>query len=141
MPIRALTKTELQAKCTAAQIATRDEVALAALVNVGRVSTIKASQLDIKQYLHQSGIWVILKKTQTDTAKAAATQAAATVLVEFLNSGITTFDTALAYFNTQLTALVTDGVIAQANKDALVALGTVSDPVTAADVALTLSGA
>ena len=138
MPIVALTKAEVVAKCTPAQIASGDQGAMAATINSGRTATRRVPVLDVKLYLHQNNLWLGIKNAQTDTAKLANTRIASSALVAFADSGITTMDVTMPIVSAQLNALVTDGVISQANKDAIVALGTVPDPVTALDVARAL---
>ena len=140
MPIVALTKAEVTAKCTAAQIAPKDQGAMAATINVGRTTTQKVPVLDVKAYLHQNNLWLAIMDAQTNVAKSANGQLAAKALVAFADSRVLMMDVTLPLVGAQLGALVTDAVLSQANKDAMMAMGTVPDPVTAFDVARALEG-
>ena len=141
MPIVALTKAEVTAKCTADQIASADQGAMAATINVGRTATQKVPVLDVKAYLHQNNLWLPIKQAQTDTGKSIYGRMASAALVEFAESGVLSMDVTLPIVGMQLGALVADGIILTANKDAIIAMGTVPDPVTAFDVARALEGA
>jgi hypothetical protein len=137
----ALTKAEVTAKCTAALVASRDELAMSKVINVGRTTTAKVPVLDVKAYLHQNNLWTPIRKAQNDATKSPAGQASAAALVDFASSGVLMMDVALPIVGAQLGYLVTDAVISQANKDAIIAMGTVPDPVTPFDVANVMQGA
>ena len=141
MPIVALTKAEVTAKCTPAQIASEDQGAMAGIVNVSRTAMQKVPVLDIKAYLHQNNLWLSIKKAQTDTTISIYGRMASSALVEFAESGVLSMDVTLPIVGMQLGALVADGIISQANANAIIAMGTVPDPVTAFDVAHALEGA
>ena len=141
MPIVALTQAEVLAKCTPAQIASEDQGAMAVTINVGRTATQKVPVLDVKAYLHQNNLWLSIKQAQTDTGKTIYGRMASAALVEFAESGVLSMDVTLPIVGMQLGALVADGIISQTNANAVIAMGTVSDPVTAFDVARALEGA
>lgn len=140
MSIMPLTMVEMTAKCTPELIATRDEAAIAAMVNVGRVKVAKVAVLDVKAYLHTNNLWLSILSAQTDQTKSAYGRMAASALIAFAESGVANMDVTLHAVDMQLGMLVADGVIAEADKNAIIALGTVDDFVSAYDVALTLSG-
>ena len=138
MPIVALTKAEVLAKCTEAQIASGDQGAMAATINIGRTAIQKVPVLEIKAYLHQNNLWLAIKKAQTDTAKSIYGRMASSALVEFSESGVLLMDVTLPIVGMQLSAMVGDALISPANKDAIIAMGTVPDLVTVFDVARAL---
>ena len=136
-----LTKAEVQAKCTPAQIAAGDQGAMAATISASRTTVQKVPVLDVKAYLHQNNLWLGIVDAQTNAAKSVNGRLAAQALVAFAASGVALMDVTLPIIAMQLGLLVTDTVITQANKDAIIAMGTVPDPVTAFDVARALEGA
>lgn len=137
----ALTRAEITAKCTAALIASRDEAAMARVINVGRTKVQSVPVLDVKAYLHTNNLWLAIVAAQSDATKTAAGRASASALVAFAASGVVNMDVTLPVVGAQLGYLVTDAVITQTNKDAIITLGTVPDLVIATDVASVLYGA
>ena len=114
---------------------------MAVTINVGRTATQKVPVLDVKAYLHQNNLWLSIKQAQTDTGKTIYGRMASAALVEFAESGVLSMDVTLPIVGMQLGALVADGIISQSNANAIIAMGTVPDPVTAFDVARALEGA
>ena len=123
---------EIQAKCDAALIASRDFDAIAAVVNIGRT----------KPNTREIGNGTILEVLGLATGNA---------LLDVINTvpdfrhvkplveqGRLTVGSALVQATVQ--SLVPQGVLTQAEADALCALGFDMDPVTAARVASAMTG-
>ena len=135
----ALTRAEVLAKCTPALIASRDEAAMAEAINVNRATSRPVAVLDVKAYLHRNNLWLPIKVAAAGVQ--SATQMSALALIEFASSGVSNMDTTLPIIAAQLGYLVAGGVISQANKDAIIGMGTVADPISPFDVAVALQGA
>ena len=131
-----LTKAEVLAKCSAAEIASRNETAIATTVNVGRTTTRVVPVADVEAYLHTHNLWLAVEAAAAGTPSAA--QMSALALVKFASSRVANMDTTLPIIAAQLGYLVAGNVIAQADRDAIISMGTVPDPVTSFQVAQVL---
>lgn len=134
----ALTKAEVLARCTPQQIVDRDESNIAATINVGRTQMVKVPVLDVKAYLHSNNLWLPIKALAAESANPY--HVAALALVEFAESGVVAMDVTLPIVALQLGALVAAGAIKTADKDAIIAMGTVPDLVSSFQVAQVLEG-
>ena len=142
-----LTKAEVLAKCTAAQIASHDQAAMAATINIGRVRTDPVSVDTVKAYLHQHALWVGIQLVSikgfavADPTTLTNTQKAAMALVAFAESGVGFMHMDLPVIGMQLSLLVAGGLMTEADKTAILALAVTPDPVTSFQVAQALEGA
>ena len=127
---------EIQAKCSPALIASRDEAAIAAVVNVGRSKLSRVPIADLQDYLQTHGLWWAIKTVAANTAHAA--NAAAVATMDVAGARYNNIDMAFPIVGQMLSGLVAAGVILQTDMDALIAKGTVPDPVSAHDVAQAL---
>lgn len=123
---------EIRAKCTAAQIAARNDPAIAAMVNAGRTKTVMVAIADIQAYLQGNGAWWAIKQS---------TLPAAVATMDVANARYEHVDTSLPFVQTMLGGLVTAGLIAQADHDAINAMGKVPDPVSYTEISDVLNEA
>lgn len=124
---------EIKSKCSAALIASRNEDAIAIIVNSGRTKVVPVPISQIQQYLMTVGKWWSIKS-------AVSTNQAAFAAVDLVESRLSSMDVTLPVTLTMLAALVTSGLISQSDSDAIVAMGTVPNLVTSYDVAHALEG-
>lgn len=135
----ALTKAEVLAKCNAALVASRDEAAMATVINLGRTKTVLVPIADAQAYLQGNGIWTGIKAAAA-SATAGPTKDSAAALIDASTARYNNLDMTLPGLLGALSQLVAAGTILQVNKDALIAMSVASDPVSAQQVALALEG-
>lgn len=128
--------TEIQTKCSSELIASRDHAAIAAAVNVGRTKTNKVPIADIQAYLQTNGLWWAIKAVAADSGHAA--HDAAVAVLDVAGARYDNIDTTLPIVATMFGGLVSTSVMAQADADAIAALGVVPDHVSLIDVAQAL---
>jgi hypothetical protein len=119
---------EIQAKCSAELIASRDHGAIAATVNAGRTTVQKVAIADVQAYLQGNGLWWVIKVVAADDLHTA--NAAAVAVMDVANARYPSIDMTLPIVGQMLGGLVATGVIAQGDMDALVGMGVVPDTVT-----------
>ena len=129
-------RAEIQEKCTPGLIASRNESAIAAIVNEGRTTTIQVKVMDVKKYLYAINVWGAIKTAANGSA--GPVRDCAQALIDFAASGIETFDVTFDLVDMQLGYLVSGGIITQQNKDVIQSMAVVNDPVSAIDVATAL---
>lgn len=131
-----LTLAEIKEKCDAPTLASRDEVAILAAVNLNRVKTERVLIADVQAYLQTNGLWWVIKAAASDSQNPA--QEAAVAVMDVANARYERIDMALPIVVQMFGGLVATGLLTKAQSDELRALGVSSDPVTARDINLAL---
>lgn len=123
---------EIQSKCSAELIASRDHDAIAAVVNAGRTKTIKVPIADVQAYLQTQGLWWAIKAVAANAAHPA--QAAAVAVLDVAGARYDNIDMTLPIVAEMLSGLMVTAVITHAAMDALVTMGVVPDLITGQQV-------
>jgi hypothetical protein len=121
---------EIRAKCTPEQIAARNDVAIAALVNAGRTKPVMVPIADVQAYLQGNGAWWAIKKSPLPAAVAT---------MDVANARYEHIDTSLPFVQGMLGGLVDAGLITPADHDAINAMGVAPDPVDVNTISNTLN--
>ena len=123
---------EIQQKCSAELIASRDFDAIAAAVSVGRTKLNKVPIADVQAHLQSDGSWWSIKAVAGNADHPA--QGAAIAILDVASARYENIDTTLPIVGQMLGGLVAASVIQQASMDTIVGMGVTPDPVTAQQV-------
>lgn len=121
---------EIIAKCSSELIASRDTMAITATVNAGRTRIDGVTRDKFAIWAAKTGVRATIEDTSTNLIDPL--RASALTLLDFIRGGVSqTLELNNADNVAMLEAWVAMGKITETQKDELIALGTVSDPVSA----------
>ena len=129
---------EIQAKCSPVLIASREHGAIAEVVSLGRTKTQMVKIADVQSYLQANGLWWAIKGASADDLHPA--NAAAVAVMDVANARYEVLEMTLPIIGQMRGGLVATGLMAQANLDALMALGVVPAPVTCPEIVTAMEG-
>jgi hypothetical protein len=127
-------KAEIEANPACSQaVIERDTKAIASVISAGRTRPGKTTIADVQAYLQSHGLWWSIKAAASDPAHAA--NAAAVATIDVASARYENVDMTIPFVGQMLSGLVAAAIITQADMDAIVAMGSESDPVSAQQVA------